>query len=61
MRLRMKQGRLPLGLPRAPGSRSPSAYAAFHRVTARKQDRGDATSDDAQAKEIDSAMAVLQK
>jgi hypothetical protein len=48
MRLRMKQGRLPFGLPRTPRSRSPSAYAAFHRVTARKQDRGDATSNAAQ-------------
>ena len=57
----MKQGRLPFGLPRVVGPRTSSAYAAFHRPAAPRPQRRDATGHAAQAKEIESAMAVLQE
>jgi hypothetical protein len=61
MSQRMKQGRLPLGLPRVSGPRSSSAYAAFHRPAAPRPQRGDTSSQGHEGKELDDAVAVLPK
>jgi hypothetical protein len=61
MSQRMKQGRLPLGLPRVSGPRSSSAYAAFHRPAVPRPQRGDTSSDGHQEKEPGDATAVPKK
>lgn len=61
MSQRMKQRRLPLGLPRVSSPRSASAYAAFHRPAALRPQRGDTSSHGHEGKKLDDAMAVLQK
>ena len=61
MSQRMKQGRLPFGLPRVLGARSSSAYAAFQRPPAPRPQRGDTASHSPQAEEMHDALAVLQK
>jgi len=61
MRVTMKRGRLPLGLPRAPGARGSSAYAAFHRLATRTPSPSDEARVAAPDKENESAVALLQE
>jgi hypothetical protein len=58
MSQRMKQGRLPLGLPRVSSPRSSSAYAAFQRPAARRPQRGDTSSDGHQGTEPECSAQI---
>jgi hypothetical protein len=62
MQTKMKQGRLPLGLPRVARPRSATVFAAFHRPAAvRAQQHGRPVVEGTESREDNHAVVVLPR